>query len=282
MTNSPKSIRWCFRSQLKFCQVKVTLPEDVDVAKETRDPSGSTNTSDVIYPWDSEQSENVCPCDFYQYERFCCPRGHAYAYGMDECVEDTLTPRARDIEGSIKNHLVVSQVLYNCDEYMYYSHSQYCSICVGKSKVYPYRSTNYCMYRELNTTNYRILGCTWGQYTLKKSRKHKGDDFIVGWLLICAVSASLIALATLIVYSLVPELKNFQGMIIRSYLASYCSCMIIMTVAAIFYLSDIWPDGWGSYVFGNIKAHFSHTLYLTMNIEYLELKVFTLKACFPT
>lgn len=84
-----------------------------------------------------------------------------------------------------------------------------------QSKKYG-ESGEYSIYRDRNTTNYWTLQC----------EVHPLRVVYDIWIIGCFGFAVLAALATFIVYSVVPEPKNLSRLIVRRYLASYLGCLI--------------------------------------------------------
>lgn len=204
-----------------------SCPDDavVDLTDLGPDQSGSVNDSGVVFPPESTWSENGrtfgCLCDF----KWCVPMCCSLEQAMNEegsCLVDNLTLAGLTLESSTEYFdLSNSNPCNDIEQDLVLRTSHYDHLEDGSIQIreipWPVDFGSYCFFREPETTSLSALACP----------NIGTTEGTIIWSSICLTVATFFMLTTLIVYCVIPELKNLQGWIVRSYLASYVCCLIL-------------------------------------------------------
>ncbi|XP_012266591.2 G-protein coupled receptor Mth2-like [Athalia rosae] len=222
----------------------------------TTGENGSDQRHDTV--WSENGSTFECPCDFKTCLPLCCPFGFAGhgqycvkdnttalmsspedSMGLSEQGVDKVHPFLHDpCESNAADHIAVQ--LFNVSK----NGSIY--LPLWDQQVGPGIS---CLFRESGAPTYSAKVCV--------------TIYPVVWKLVCFNIAFLFALATFIVYSIVPELRNARGLIFRHYLAAFFGCMIAPQIGVRFVLrlSAVW-----SIVYGTVAIYSCLTCAFWMNV----------------
>lgn len=185
---------------------------------------------------------------------FCCARGYSYLIDTDRCLIDEMTPRALHFEKFIRKHHLPLHLYAICEsgelrmEQLSVDLGDVPNGLIHLANIGKNNTKNYCLYRKPNATIYWSLKC----WLISKERVRLNI-----WISACMGFATTFVLAALIVYIVLPELKNFRGRIVRSFLISYLGCIILLTAVPLNTLIGYGrriPDSI-RIVYGNIDYH---------------------------
>lgn len=220
----------------------------VDLTQETPETSGDVTKSGLFFPREAVQHDDDgrfgCICDIRRCRPYCCPLGGAAS--LNGCVEDKYTRIFSKFEGSLdanKFHVFVNDPcqlsFFEITSTKKYNRPREAPLDILFRK--------YCVLRKVNSIEYLYGLCLDGRSLfglLFSGRIH-------AWSLTCEIVRIFLTLITLIVYSVTPELKNLQGLLLRCYIGSeltshtlfYVSYIIWNAGSTLIYTISLWVTG---------------------------------------
>ncbi|XP_046468473.1 G-protein coupled receptor Mth2-like [Neodiprion pinetum] len=206
------------------------------------------------------QFEKDCICNWKTCLPLCCPLGQAKSES-NSCVEDSLDVNLTDILLHSHGEMRLDKLHpFNLDPCGLESAHFRVSMAFGlleNGSLYLSDYSNetvdvgmYCLYRDIESPIYSAKLCN--------PRKSQS----LPWLIGCIVCA-FFALATFIVYTVVPELRNLHGLIFRLYLASYIGC-IIMAQSGLKLITDL--KNYKEIIHAFVGIYFCLTCALWLNV----------------
>lgn len=206
--------------------------------------------SGLYYPpeatWEVNDTLFGCPCALKACVPLCCPLEYA-SNAEGDCIEDSLTPeiirfRSKLIDEdyheftsnpceSVSKDLVIRTTDFGLWPDGSLHHDDF---------MWPLFIGSYCLSRVPNTTVREAFIC-----------HHAPSLGWNVWMLVCLSVAIFFMLSTLIVYSVVPELKNLQGWTVRSYLVSYICLMITLVAQSLMSRFGLAFNPWQFLTLGN-------------------------------
>lgn len=218
----------------------------VDLTNASSNSSGFVDESGGIFPFESIHSENDqtygCICDIKACVPLCCPEGHALSAEL-ECVEDQFTPNhsyhqewwfhSLNYYKFVENPCKELTLLTSLRISVYYLLTDNSILIPEEERIVGLG--RYCVFREPNSSSHTS--------TLICQNYFELIDLPTCFLVSNSVSI-LFMLVTIVVYCVIPKLKNLQGWILRSFLASYICGLIVFTaihleIASLTYMSEI-------------------------------------------